>query len=100
MSDNNINRRNFLLKMSLGGTALGVALSTPKIIARTANGFLVESEEEYGGFYVEKLSSGKFPYEFDKTRLKAMREKYTMFSRNMWDPERQDRPSDNLFFIF
>jgi reductive dehalogenase len=47
---------------------------------------------EYGGFVVEKLTKGRFPYEIDKAVLTRMREKFTMFSRNVWDPERLNRP--------
>jgi reductive dehalogenase len=53
---------------------------------------VVESEARYGGFPVEILTGGRFPYQIDPDRIKRMSEKYTMFSRNAWDPERQDRP--------
>jgi reductive dehalogenase len=57
---------------------------------------LVESESEYGGFVVEKLSHGELPYECDESVLTQMPEKSTVFSRNVWDPARQDRPRDDI----
>jgi len=73
-------------------TALGGILATPRVLGATKRGVLVESEAEYGGFVVEKLTDGRFPYEIDEGALTRMSEKFTMFSRNVWAPERQNRP--------
>ena len=96
MSKNKVDRRDFLKFAGVGSAALGVGLAAPKLIAKTANGFLVESEKEYGGFHVEKLSKGKFPYEYKPDVLKRMREKYTVFSRSSWDPVRREVCSENV----
>ncbi len=103
MPDSGIDRRRFLRVLGAGAAAsgtgvgafsaaLGGLLASPEIVGATDRGILVESEAEYGGFLVEKLSSGQFPYEIDAQRLTRMSEKFTMFSRNVWDPIRQDRP--------
>jgi epoxyqueuosine reductase len=78
-----MDRRNFL------GT-FGAGLALPRVVARTEAGVLVESEAEYGGFLVEKLSGGAVPYEVDASVLKAMSEKANVFSRNVWDPVRRE----------
>ncbi len=78
--------------MGLGSAAICAGISAPKLIGKTENGFLVESAQEYGGFRVEKMSNGKYPYQWDAKILKAMSEKRTIFSRNFWDPARRDRP--------
>lgn len=78
-----MDRRNFL-----GMVGAGVAL--PRVVSRTEAGVLVESEAEYGGFLVEKLSGGGVPYEVDASVLKAMSEKANVFSRNVWDPVRRE----------
>ena len=85
-------RREFLKMIGLSSAVTSIGILTPKIIAKTANGFLVESEEEYGGFTVEKFSDKKFPYQFKKDVLKGMSNKMTVFSRNYWDPVRKNRP--------
>ncbi|MFP3854091.1 MAG: reductive dehalogenase [Anaerolineales bacterium] len=92
MSETNINRRDFLKIMGLESAALGTALAVPKLVGRTANGVLLESKEYYGGFLVEKRSAGDPPYEIDPNVIERMDEKFTIFSRNRWDPERQNRP--------
>ena len=96
MSDKSVNRRDFLKAVGVGTAAVGVGLAVPKVIAKTANGFLVESEEEYGGFQVEKLSKDKFPYQYNPDVLKRMRNKYTVFSRSSWDPNRRNAPNENV----
>jgi len=82
-----VNRRNFLKYSGLGfsGIALGSSL---KLMGHTTDGLLVESEKEYGGFSVEKLSGSKVPYELDPARIRKMDELNTIFSRNVWDPGR------------
>jgi len=55
--------------------------------------FVVESEAEYGGFVVEKLTNGRFPYEIDPDVLRPMREIDNIFSRNGWDPVRLNSPA-------
>jgi len=68
------------------------------VVGATERGVVVESEAEYGGFLVEKLTGGDRPYEVDPSRLARMSERFTVFSRNVWDPARQSRPelSENL----
>jgi reductive dehalogenase len=38
------------------------------------------------------------PYECDEAVLTQMSEKLTVFSRNVWDPEREGRPRDNVTY--
>jgi epoxyqueuosine reductase len=98
MADLSIDRRDFLKLMGLGTSAVGAGILAPRIIAKTSHGVLAESESEYGGFQVEKLNGKKFPYTYDPDNLKKMSEKSTTFSRNTWDPDRQNRPetTENL----
>ena len=91
MTDRSMKRREFLGLLGAGTAAVGLG-AAPRIVARTPDGVIVESESEYGGFLVEKLSAGRLPYECDDDVLHRMSEKYTIFSRNVWDPARQDRP--------
>jgi reductive dehalogenase len=92
MSDQSIKRRDFLRLLGIGSAALGAGLATFKIVGKTENGVLVESKNEYGGFLVEKLTNGKYPYKVKPETLKPMSQKNTVFSRNVWDPARQTRP--------
>jgi reductive dehalogenase len=92
MSEKSIKRRDFLRVLGIGGAALGAGLTIPTVIARTENGVLVESKDEYGGFLVEKMTNGKYPYQCNLDVLKRMSQKFTVFSRNRWDPARQNRP--------
>lgn len=92
MSNSSIDRRNFLKLLGIGTSAVGAGFLVPRIIAKTPNGVLVESESEYGGFQVEKLNRKKLPYTYDQDKLKKMSEKSTTFSRNSWDPNRRNRP--------
>jgi reductive dehalogenase len=87
-----MDRRRFLGLVGVGSAAVGSHLASPKILGATDRGMLVESEAEYGGFLVEKLSGDEVPYEADSDVLGRMPEKMTMFSRNVWDPARQNRP--------
>jgi reductive dehalogenase len=80
-----MDRRNLL-------KALTAAVAAPTLVARTARGELVSSEPEYGGFLIEKLSSAVDVYEWDRQVLQPMGETRTVFSRNIWDPTRQNRP--------
>ena len=91
-----VDRREFLHLLGLGSAGLGLPLVAPRVVAHTPRGVLVESESEYGGFVVEKLSHGELPYECDESVLTQMPEKSTVFSRNVWDPARQDRPRDDI----
>jgi len=75
--------------VGLGGTALGVGLTAPRVIAETARGVVVESESEYGALPVEKLSDGTLPYECNPDVLRGMKESMNVFSRNVWDPVRR-----------
>lgn len=86
-----VNRRDFIRKAGLGIGAIATAGSA-NVLAKTKDGYLVESEEEYGEFLVEKLSGKNFPYQVNPDKLQRMRENFTVFSRNGWDPERKERP--------
>jgi epoxyqueuosine reductase len=92
MSDHIVDRRQFLALLGAGSAAVVSAASTARLIALTTGGELVESEQEYGGFLVERATAGRKVYEYDAAVLQRMSEKLTVFSRNRWDPERQDRP--------
>ena len=87
-----MDRRDFLKVMGIGASVLGAGLSTPRIVAKTSSGILLESPDEYGGFIVERLEGNKLPYQYDPDKLKKMSEKSTTFSRNTWDPDRRNRP--------
>ena len=82
-------RRDFLKKLGLGTIALGAGIAAPKVLGRTANGFLVENQEEYGGITVEMLTDGKLPYEANPDVLKSIEEHMNVFSRDGWDPVRK-----------
>jgi len=101
MSNPSVNRRDFLKLIGIGTSSLGLGIAGPKPIAKTRDGTLVESSGEYGGFFVEKLGAKNFPYEYDTEKIKRMSEKSTTFSRNIWDPDRRDRPEtmENLTHI-
>ena len=98
VSDNSIHRRDFLKLLGAGTAAAGAGLTAPKIIAKTTEGVLVESKHEYGDFIVEKLTGDKFPYQTNPDVLKPMSNKATVFSRNIWDPTRENRPRENLTY--
>jgi len=102
MRSGEINRRDFLHLLGLGTAALAGGLFSPRVVGRTKRGVLIESSEEYGGFLVEKLTGGDLPYQYDPQRLKAFNEKMTIFSRNFWDPARQNRPElkENLTYEY
>ena len=91
MLDFNFNRRDFLKRAGLGAVAVAT-IGSQVVIGKTKRGYLVESEEEYGDFIVEKLTGGEYPYQVKPEVLKRMKQKFTIFSRNSWDPKRQDRP--------
>jgi reductive dehalogenase len=101
MSDPSVNRRDFIKLLGIGASSMGLHLAGPKLLAKTKAGMLVESPSEYGGFVVEKLDTKNFPYEYDMAVINRMSEKSTTFSRNVWDPDRQDRPEsrENLTYI-
>ncbi len=84
-----MDRRNFLEMFGGTSATLGVGMAMPKVVGRTDSGVVVESEAEYGGFLVEKLSGGSLPYEVNENILQAMSYKATVFGRNVWDPERR-----------
>jgi reductive dehalogenase len=93
-----LQRREILKSVGVGVTALGLGTAASTIIARTARGELHQSEEEYGGFTVERLMVSN-AYEVDPKVLEPMSEKLTIFSRNVWDPRRQDRPETKQSLI-
>ncbi|MFC1627906.1 reductive dehalogenase [Gemmatimonadota bacterium] len=88
MSDAGVGRRDFLHLLGIGAGALGAGLAAPRVVAETAGGHLIESESEYGGFLVEQMTNGKYPYTCDPDVIARMDEKFTIFSRNGWDPVR------------
>ena len=100
MSDPSLGRRDFLKMLGIG-TAIGGMYAVPKVTSKTPHGVLVESPEEYGGFAVERMTDREYPYRIKPDLLKPMSEKRTVFSRNVWDPLRQDRPglTENLRVI-
>ena len=101
MEKSGFKRRDFLKLIGIGASSLGLGIAGPKPIAKTREGMLTESPDEYGGFPVEKLSVKNLPYEYDTERIQRMSEKSTTFSRNVWAPDRRDRPEtkENLTHI-
>ena len=91
MSNSSVNRRDFLKLIGISASSLGLGITGTNLIAKTRDGTLVESPSEYGGFIVEKLNAKNFPYKYNTEKIKRMSEKSTTFSRNVWDPNRQDR---------
>ncbi len=92
MKNDTTHRREVLKVLGGGAAALGAAFAAPSLVARTAHGELLQSEQEYGGFLVEKIAPGHGVYEYDPEVLQPMSEKQTVFSRNVWDPARENRP--------
>ncbi len=92
MNDHAMQRREFLKLMGVGTASVGLGNHMPAVVSRTPDGILVDSHEEYGGFLVERITDPNFPYKIDPRVIKRMSEKSTTFSRNIWDPERQERP--------
>ncbi len=90
MSHRSMDRREFLGLLGAGSAITSVGFGGTRLVARTNSGAVVESESEYGGFLVEKLTTGQIPYECDPTVLRRMSEKNTVFSRNGWDHVRRD----------
>jgi reductive dehalogenase len=87
-----IERREFIKRLGVGAATIGLSHSSSGIIGKTPGGVVVDSPGEFGGFLVEKIADSNFPYEYDPEILKRMSEKSTTFSRNVWDPNRQNRP--------
>jgi len=85
-----MDRRNFLNTLGGGSAVLGAGFGLPRVVGHTDKGVVVESEAEYGGFLVEKLSGGTVPYEIDESVLRPMSERANVFSRNVWDPVRRE----------
>ena len=85
-------RREFIKRLGVGAAAVGLSQSSAGFIGKTPGGVVVDSPGEFGGFLVEKIVDPNFPYEYDPKILKRMSEKSTTFSRNVWDPDRQNRP--------
>ncbi len=83
-----LDRRAFLGLVGTGSAILGAGIALPRVVAATERGYLVESESEYGAFQVEQLTGGRRPYDIDPDVLEPMSEKFTIFSRNGWDPVR------------
>ncbi len=89
MTKKDIQRREFLKRMGIGSIAIGAGLGIPKVLATTDHGMLVENKDQYGETPVEVLSGKEFPYQIDTAKLKSMRERMNVFSRNGWDPVRK-----------
>ncbi|MFA9454826.1 MAG: twin-arginine translocation signal domain-containing protein, partial [Candidatus Aminicenantaceae bacterium] len=89
MNKNSFDRRDFIKLLSVGGAVLGVGMAAPKVVGTTARGTLMTSRDEYGGFTVEQSRVEGFPYQTNPDVLKAMSEKFTTFSLNVWSPERR-----------
>ncbi len=92
MKNISIARREFIKRLGVGAASLGMGGVSSGIIARTPDGVWIDSPAEYGEFLVKKITGRTFPYEYDPKILKRMSERSTTFSRNVWDPDRQDRP--------
>ena len=60
MLDSSVNRRDFLKLIGIGASSLGLGIASPKALAETPDGMLVESPNEYGSFLVEKLKDKNF----------------------------------------
>lgn len=95
------NRREFLKFLGIGTSSICVGTAGSQPLGKADEGIFVESPGEYGGFVVEKLTAKKVPYEYDGNKIKRMSEKSTTFSRNVWDPDRMNRPEikENLTYI-
>jgi len=93
-------RRNFLKWLSSGAAGWGFGASSPGILGRTRRGVAVESPREYGEIPVERLFGPHKPYQVDTGVIRPMREKMTVFSRNLWDPERIEaqKNAENLAY--
>jgi len=91
MSEPILDRRHFLKWMGLGTAGLGLSRVMPEGHSLGPKDALLEIPAEYGGFFVERLGDGRFPYEYDPAVLKRMSEKSTTFSRNVWNPDRRSR---------
>lgn len=96
MNTKDINRRNFLKAFGLTTAAISAGVLNSKILGYTDTGTIVESKVDYGEFPVEILNPGLTHTPYDNKVLKQMSEKDTVFSRNIWDESRKDRPRENL----
>lgn len=96
MNRNEINRRNFIKKIGIGTAAVTSGLGISNILGNSDNGIIIESENEYGALPVERLSKGNSSYKYDESILEKMRDKNTVFSRNLWDEKRANRPKINI----
>ena len=59
MSKQSIHRRDFLKMLGIGTASIGVSMAHPEVIAKTKNGVVIKSSEDYGGFLVEKINNKK-----------------------------------------
>lgn len=87
MDKTEIRRRDFLKTIGLGSLIIGSSLSASKVLGKTANGFIVENQDEYGDLPVEILTK-EGVYEYDQDVIKNMEQRMNIFSRNVWDPVR------------
>jgi epoxyqueuosine reductase len=90
MSGSTVHRRDFL-KIFGAGAAAG--LGNPALFAEPTE-HSIRPEEEHGEFEIEKVATNY--YRCNPEMLRPISQKTTVFSRNMWDPVRQERPRENL----
>jgi reductive dehalogenase len=74
--------------LGIGSASVGVGAAA-EVIGKTANGAVISSPEEHGGFVVEKLNDQRQSYLYDESVLQRMSDKDTVFSRNRWDTKRK-----------
>ena len=86
-----LNRRTFMTLLGAGTASVGLSAITPSTLAQNDD----SSTDDTGGFQVNRLNGEESAYQVDPQRLKAMTQLNTVFSRNGWDPARQERPELN-----
>ncbi len=84
MSNQLFERREFLRIMGIGAAGLSAGGGE---VFKEKDDSLTISDDDSSDFTVEVLEGAN--YEYDATVLKQMSEKYNVFSRNIWDPERR-----------
>lgn len=89
MNKKSIERRNFIKMMGLSGITAANNISAKNYSS-------LNKPIDKNNFIIEKLSTNY--YKADKSILKSMDEKNTVFSRNFWDPTRQKRPRENITY--
>lgn len=82
MSEKKLSRRDFL---KLAGIT-GVSIPFVKVVGQIDGDDVVYSPDQYGGFFVRKLSDNEPPYEVDESIYERFNQKNEVFSRSDWDP--------------